>query len=94
MAAPKWTLGPWRLDAEWGRGAIVSEVITNNESGTDIVCTFDEADMPADEVDANAHLIAAAPELYEALSDARRVVAPEFRPRIDALLAKARGETP
>ena len=52
--------------------------------------------------DANAHLIAAAPELYEELEKARRTIQAliddgytgylEFRNSIDAALAKARGE--
>lgn len=45
---------------------------------------------------ANAHLIAAAPDLYEALAYARRFLKPEDHDTafVDAALAKAKGETP
>ena len=70
----KWTPGPWVFhEASWceGHGDINSDdwaslacVVTHNEHGKL---------MRNGEGEANAHLIAAAPELYEALSAFERV---------------------
>lgn len=59
MSETKWTPGPWHavnddfIEAE--NGTLVIEQINNN------LCDVDD-----DEITANANLIAAAPELYEA----------------------------
>lgn len=78
----KWTPGPWESDCEYivGHG---QDVDYEN------VCVVGLCK----EMGANAHLIAAAPELYEALEYVIKQV-PEFGsvPGIAETMAKARGE--
>ena len=71
MADPKFTPGPWETDAPydfvtqvWGRGGKVQ--VADLDIPGDSLCS--------EEQEANAHLIAAAPELYEALEDALAVL--------------------
>ena len=82
------TPGPWKVDRPYIRGA--GRAIATLESGRDEV-----------EDAANARLIAAAPELLEALEAAYLVLTPQksrFEKYVDAVtlaraaLAKARGE--
>ena len=92
----KFTPGPWT-----SRGTVVF-IGTHGqieEDGSPAYGGFDIVGCPRPE--ANAHLIAAAPELYEALDmlmdatgpgDASQILTEE-RENIMALLAKARGET-
>lgn len=72
MAEPKWTPGPWRVDATVATGpmGIYSD---NMEVAQELsgVAWFTYARSPVNgmladraQVEANAHLIAAAPELY------------------------------
>jgi hypothetical protein len=84
-AAPSFTPGPWLLTrgvgGEWGVDA------EKGEWGIAIVagqCGFHGIDGDA-ESDANAHLIAAAPALYEALQEFLRMVGYALESR-DALL--------
>lgn len=60
----KFTPGPWRLTMEDGRHPIVQR---GTEGGFQVCGMSDEKE------DADAHLIAAAPDLYEALSEMVRV---------------------
>lgn len=89
----KFTKGPWQAGGNWD----VNKVLSTD--GGDIICDCSDAASSVEddsEREANAHLIAAAPELLEQLEIARRFVQPKFRQvllRIDAALAKARGET-
>jgi hypothetical protein len=77
MTAPAFTPGPWEL-----RGLTVFEV---GKTGISVaVATQHETNAKA-----NARLIAAAPELYEALTEAVKTNPQE---EWIALLAKARGE--
>lgn len=64
MSEPKWTPGPWGIKLAqgsingaqiWGKGFVTVARITR------------DADKPRDQKDADARLLAAAPELYEAL---------------------------
>jgi hypothetical protein len=58
MSERKWTPGPWFVGKDLSIGP--------NGQGVSVIvaaCDYDHAD-------ANAHLIAAAPDLYEALEDA------------------------
>lgn len=84
MSELKSTPGPWVNVGGW----------VDAEKGG-IICSLRAVDMKDEATsDANAHLIAAAPELYEMLE---RISAPFGREdvsdeEIDAVLAKARGE--
>ena len=66
---PKWTPGPWSIGKR-GDGAIGS-VYCDNALGSRVAIVFGEGQefsvFSRREEEANAHLIAAAPELYEAL---------------------------
>ncbi|MCO5159650.1 MAG: hypothetical protein M9939_00820 [Mesorhizobium sp.] len=94
MNEPKWTPGPWRIA---GKGTI--------RAGQGWI-----ADVNWRNRDANARLIAAAPDLAEALMAAKVVIGMMERPegmgnevnaaldarlaKIDAALSKAKGQTP
>lgn len=97
MTAPKFTPGPWtakqnhwsRWEIHYGAGQLAG------------VAKPDDPASPPDtyaEAEANAHLIAAAPAMYEALESAARYLDPFHFPEavrlVDAALAKARGEQP
>ena len=89
----KWTPGPWH-----SRGFPTISA----GKGNGMIAKVFERYMDRAEREANANLIAAAPELYEALADARELTQALIndgytgyigqRGRIDAALAKARGE--
>lgn len=88
MSETKWTPGPWN-----GRDIKVSD---QDAAGISICFTY----PPREEYRANARLIAAAPELYEALQVAELAlrerglrVLGEYK-QIESALAKARGEQP
>jgi len=87
MIEPKWTPRPWHVCGKYG-----DEVKSNDGMG--VHCDQDFR-IPDDVAKANARLIAAAPELYEALSwcmDQLSHMGIEYMPG-DVALAKARGET-
>lgn len=83
-----WTPGPWVLSRE-------NSVCAQIDGEHHAVCTDQFCYAPQLEKDANAHLIAAAPCLYQALEMAKIWL--EYDGRFDmqginAALAKARGE--
>jgi hypothetical protein len=91
---------PWSKDANgnvfWGYS-----VSGSSEAGAAILPTLAAVHNFPDQIDANARLISAAPDLYEALdhfvTTAERVGLrdgnmPEWLPKAKAALAKARGE--
>lgn len=87
MSEPKFTPGPWQING--------SHIYTEDPKRAVIAQVFN----PGKSADAyplieNAHLIAAAPELYEALEYCIKQI-PEFGdvPGIKAALAKVRGES-
>ena len=86
MAEPKYTKGPWEN---------VDDAYIEAANGTVVVNEMNTA-LPDEQITANAHLIAAAPELYEALEAMLRFgdigsrAAAEIKAH--AALAKARGE--
>ena len=101
MTERKWTPGPWEIGND--------NRIEDGGYGVAVIVD----DCPNHEASANAHLIAAAPDMYEALKTARDYVfdasngglvwsdghndplvemATGDLTRIDAALAKARGE--
>ena len=82
-AEPRWTKGPWigKADGRWfdpgkwnvDRDDLAGFIFTAVGSQQGIVALVvggDEGDSPSDAAsEANAHLIAAAPDLYEALNN-------------------------
>lgn len=95
----KYTPGPWMHHISDVRGTlcvVAADTWICGEIWNDV------APLPEREAKANARLIAAAPELFEALNLARRYMktclgssfwdGPNPYPIIDAALAKARGE--
>jgi hypothetical protein len=88
---PKWTPGPWTNCNDSFIEADVSGKVVVEEMNTEIEFMEDE------EITANANLIAAAPDLYEALEAIleERYENSELDPLVNdarAALAKARGE--
>lgn len=100
MSGPKFTTGPWHVEI------VRYECYVCNEVGLHVL-TFDGSHFDTDSDIANAHLIAAAPEMYEALEeilsdlDTFPQVAPgvdhpevfDLKQKIRKLLRKARGES-
>jgi hypothetical protein len=104
---PPFTPGPWRADKAVGCKAIMGNKLGAHKQAqyaTEVACTPGLAD---DEVDrANANLIAASPEMFDALTDAALVInamwsgtlPPCFQPTLEMVnsingaLARARGE--
>lgn len=93
MTERKWTPGPWKWVEGKGtwRGSIEPDVC---DFGDDTQYYPTEGEPPNE---ANAHLIAAAPDLYDALEALLVTKAPDFIPSrlwddARAALAKARGE--
>lgn len=87
----KWTPGPWSISTE-------NDVCAQIDGEYHAVCTDQFCYAPASEQKANAHLIAAAPDLYEALDKVNRwfngsenELGMILREAV-AALAKARGE--
>ena len=96
MSETKWTRGPWFLNVpEPGDKELVIET-------QDVRVWVDFDDVNHTLADATAHLIAAAPDLYEALKELadlmRGVIAGDYTPDsftlqpADAALGRARGE--
>jgi len=108
MGEPKWTPGPWQVCNTYH--AVHGERVRNIAlcGNAHIPQGNGRILVPDDEAKANAHLIAAAPDLYEACKKARNVLAlietfdelirtprRRFEEAIDAIdlaLLKARGE--
>lgn len=102
MSEPKWTPGPWRINKYRSIGA--------GETGCQPIVAHIEPfygeDRQFGDDGANAHLIAAAPDLYAALAEAEQQIEylhANFSPtgtgeavltRARIALAKARGEQP
>lgn len=108
MSEEKWTPGPWKVASTGDIGIDIDApyyealgVGVNEESP---FCVIISRRHVASRLEANAHLIAAAPELYEALEwlETYAMVQVDRHPdaqdnkgwrNIIAALAKARGET-
>lgn len=95
MSETKFTPGPWdKFDL------IVGRMIDNRHRYTSIASIYESEPGYDGEDRANANLIAAAPDLYEALADCIDIIETEAAqfyhcPAVDAAkqaLAKARGE--
>lgn len=96
---PKHTPGPWWVVADDPRDRNFAALVATSTATYSIDCTRSGADRHEDM--ANAHLIAAAPDLLAALEDLRLACADAYKAgRIDAeafvragnVLARARGE--
>ena len=107
MSEPKWTKGPWHWEVE--DGSFMGLYRPDGPLGVDSfvmwaqICTAcqERGNRCTAPNDANAHLIAAAPELYEALENVVKfqewIVLRPPKPdtvygRAVRVLAKARGE--
>ena len=89
MTERKWTPGPWQIDDD----GIYNPRITGDD-GNDVAEVLEFPDMG--QQIANARIIGAAPDLYEALLEALPYVPEHHGPimhKINAALAKTRGET-
>ena len=91
MSQPKFTPGPWRYASR-----NVNEIMTTFH-GVQIGRSY--IDVATENEKADAHLVAAAPELYEALDEVFAASCPEVPgsagsplEKARAALAKARGE--
>ena len=92
MSEVKFTPGAWYLE-DHGYTFIVSK--PGDGYITRDVCRMDASTMAAFEQKANAHLIAAAPELYELLQEIYEWTTHKSTPwavKTKTALAKARGE--
>ena len=72
MTETRWTKGPWTVsDGEHEAGVVTGRTVHFGVDRGPSFDIFDAGDSPHETVDdewmANAHLIAAAPDLYEAL---------------------------
>lgn len=98
MGEPQFTPGRWRLFAGAATESVRSFAVISPDDG--YVATWGSFKSP--EAEANAHLIATAPDLYEALASLVRSnnsgapITDPIHPRLwanaEAALAKARGE--
>lgn len=92
MSEKKWTPGPWVFDGTGPHNVFGCDI--SNSLGDSIAGSWHGRDEVAK---ANAHLIAAAPELYDALEEMLRIVGgyeyPETAKMARAALTKARGES-
>lgn len=96
MSEKRFTPGPWRL----GRvGSVVSDSPVEGMGGSDAIEYYGGHCVCESVVEPNAHLIAAAPDLYDALRSLllslNDVLSPDFSRALEnshAVLAKARGE--
>lgn len=102
MSDAKFTKGPWNLpDVGTARGSVLVSRGGPHSDWKGMVCSVDAGNYAAsaEEGLANAHLIAAAPEMYEAIreavEDAEKAVNPSARifgyEKFKAALAKAEG---
>ena len=88
---PKWTPGTWA--AKWSKYEEDNFIVQAGMPSNRVLAQFDgDGDGPDDQSLADAHLIAAAPDLYAALVHAQQNM-PHPDQMIDEALAKARGET-
>ena len=94
-AETKWTKGTWALVIR-PRGP---DEIRSSDERAELICEFPFGASDGSELEANARLIAAAPELLEALRDlaesvrAAGITGP-YLDAADAAIAKATGATP
>lgn len=96
------TPGPWTVDETKALGAygVWTDYATHpGHDGTgygSIVCSMlpDDDRMSREARDANARLIAAAPELLALLEESQHFIGGDWRERRDAAIAKSKGTAP
>jgi hypothetical protein len=96
---PKWTKGPWPIKPTGDfKRIVIGDGLVDGPGGYEVAEVYSD-DCDRDEAMANAHLIAAAPDLYAALEAIRdnevvRAICPSplWGKMADAMI-KARGET-
>lgn len=95
-----YTKGKWKIGSHNDEPFARSCLSIFREDGRRICEVSREGFMPIEEAEANAHLIAAAPDLYEACkelyetelnADVIRILQPWFQ-RMERILAKAEGK--
>lgn len=90
----KHTAGPWLFRD--GNVPMNSHIV---DSSGRWICEFDLPDVPFDQIEANAYLIAAAPEMLEALEivkkglEGKDINLSELSEQVDSVLCKAKGES-
>ena len=93
---PKWTKGPWPIKPTGDfKRIVIGDGLVDGPGGYEVAEVYSD-DCDRDEAMANAHLIAAAPDMYAALEMAQLWLSVDGRfdmQGINAALAKARGET-
>ena len=105
MSEVEFTPGPWVVDSDIGKKGRVGISSSRWAYLAKVVVKMKGLDNISAEGNANAHLVAAAPELYEALSEVLCTFQnfnPQESPneyvslmlKVEYTLAKARGETP
>mgnify|MGYP003443857007 FL=1 len=91
----KWTPGPWPVKPTGDfKRIVIGDGLVEGPGGYEVAEVYSD-DCDRDEAMANAHLIAAAPDLYAALAMAQLWLDVDGRfdmRGINAALAKARGE--
>lgn len=99
MTAPKFTPGPWLLDVGFDGSGDFNQYWQVHDGSDAVVCST--SFCMAGNKEGNAHLIAAAPDLYEALKSCLNFMenteselgfSLESADQARAALAKARGE--
>lgn len=94
MSERAWTPGPWRTNEKLARQVVG---ILQGDTGQHLAVVAGPKHDGPDEYEANARLIAAAPDLYEALAACLEWIADSNGPfpveAADAALAKAEGRS-
>lgn len=94
MASPKFTPGPWPMkNTGDGKRIIIGEGLVEGPNGYEVAEVYSD-DCPREVAEANARLIAAAPDLYDFVAtienDDGKIPDWLWKKR-NALLARARG---
>jgi len=98
----KFTKGPWIKGGSDDGGGCVNHIYSDDATGSAVAnVKFSIVRRRSDELEANAHLIAAAPDMYALLDELSAFLSFKVKDdtlkglklNVDTLLAKARGES-